>query len=228
MDTGKCKVGASPSLYCMLRVKAVVFDVDGTLYKSIEYEKHLRETIYILLGEMLGLDPLEAGMRLESLEKKLKTVSLSVKAMNIDRRKFYELLAERIDPSMYIKPRPEVKDLFLDLKREDIKIGCHTNSGRGLFMKVIKAIGLSVDDFDAVVTSDDAEPKPMKDGYILLSKLLGVPFNKILYVGDRWEVEVKPAKELGMITAMVYSKRGDPHYYLNDITELTEIIRRLL
>lgn len=208
----------------MLRIEAVVFDVDGTLYRSIEYEKHLRETIYIVLGEMLGIDPLEAGVRLESLKKNLKTVSLSVEAMNVDRRRFYELLAGRIDPSMHIKPRPEVKDLFLNLRRKNVKIGCHTNSGRRLFLKVIKAIGLTVDDFDAIVTSDDADPKPLKSGYILLSKLLGAPFKKTLYVGDRWEVEVKPAKELGMITALVHSRNGEPDFYLNDVTEVIEII----
>jgi len=208
----------------MVRVDAVVFDVDGTLYKSAEYERYLRESIYMVLGEMLGIDYREAGVRLESLKKSLKTVSLSVEAMGVDRRRFYELLAERVQPSIYIKPRLEVKNLLSKLREKNVKIGCHTNSGRRLYLKVIRAINLSVSDFDVIVTSDDADPKPLKNGYILLSRLLGVPFNKILYVGDRWEVEVKPAKELGMITALVYSRKGKPDFYLKDITEILKII----
>jgi putative hydrolase of the HAD superfamily len=208
----------------MVRVDAVVFDVDGTLYKSAEYERYLRESIYMVLGEMLGIDYREAGVRLESLKKSLKTVSLSVEAMGVDRRRFYELLAERVEPSIYIKPRLEVKNLLSKLREKNVKIGCHTNSGRRLYLKVIRAVNLSVSDFDVIVTSDDADPKPLKNGYILLSRLLGVPFNKILYVGDRWEVEVKPAKELGMITALVYSRKGKPDFYLKDITEILKII----
>jgi putative hydrolase of the HAD superfamily len=208
----------------MVRVDAVVFDVDGTLYRSAEYERYLRESIYMVLGEMLGIDYREAGVRLESLKKSLKTVSLSVEAMGVDRRRFYELLAERVEPSIYIKPRLEVKNLLSKLREKNVKIGCHTNSGRRLYLKVIRAINLSVSDFDVIVTSDDADPKPLKNGYILLSRLLGVPFNKILYVGDRWEVEVKPAKELGMITALVYSRKGKPDFYLKDITEILKII----
>jgi len=224
MELRKYKVGVLHNLYCMVRVDAVVFDVDGTLYKSAEYEKYLKESIYMVLGEILGIDYREAGMRLESLKKNLKTVSLSVEAMGIDRRRFYELLAERVEPSIYIKPRLEVKNLLSKLREKKVKIGCHTNSGKRLFLKVIKAINLSISDFDVIVTSDDADPKPLKNGYMLLSRLLEIPFNKILYVGDRWEVEVKPAKELGMLTALVYSRKGEPDFYLNDIIEILKII----
>lgn len=220
----KCKVEAFSRMCQMRRIDAVVFDIDGTLYRSIEYEKHLRETIYRVIGEVLGIDYHTASIKLESLKQKLKTVSLSVEAMGVDRRRFYELLAEEIKPSIYIKPDPEVKNLVSELRKRNLKVGCHTNSGRKLFLKVIEAMGLSVNDFDVVVTSDDAEPKPLKNGYILLSKSLGLPFERILYVGDRWEVEVKPAKELGMITALVHSKEGKPDFYLNNIKEVMKII----
>jgi len=208
----------------MVKVDAVVFDIDGTLYRSDEYERYLRESIYMVLGEMLGINHREAGIMLESLKKNLKTVSLSVESMGVDRRRFYELLAERVEPAMFIKPRIEVKNFLLKLREKNVKIGCHTNSGRKLFLKVIQAINLSVNDFDVTVTSDDADPKPLKSGYILLSRLLGTPFNKMLYVGDRWEVEVKPAKELGMFTALVYSKEGNPDFFLDDVIEILKII----
>ncbi|MEN2974380.1 MAG: HAD family hydrolase [Candidatus Caldarchaeales archaeon] len=208
----------------MIGINAVVFDVDGTLYRSRRYEAHLKEQINKVLGEILGIDDLEAARRLEIIKKKTKTVSLSVELMGVDRKIFYERLAEKVYPSNYIAPRPEVRNLLLELRKMNIKTGCHTNSGRSLFSKVLEAIGINSSDFDVVVTSDDASPKPMKDGYILLSKLLGTSFDRILYVGDRWEVEVKPAKEIGMITAIVYNKRGEADYYLEDVTEVTKII----
>ncbi|MCS7125371.1 MAG: HAD family hydrolase [Aigarchaeota archaeon] len=208
----------------MVEVDAVVFDVDGTLYRSKRYEAHLKEQINKVLGEILGIDYLEAARRLEIIKKKTKTVSLSVEYMGVDRKMFYERLAEKVNPSNYIVPRPEVRNLLLELRKMNIKIGCHTNSGKSLLLKVLEAIGIYPSDFDVLVTSDDASPKPMKDGYILLSNLLKTSFSRMLYVGDRWEVEVKPAKEIGMITAMVYSRRGDPDYYLEDVIDLNKII----
>ena len=59
-------------------------------------------------------------------------------------------------------------------------------------------------------------------------KILGLRPDEILYVGDRWEVEVEPAKRLGMRTALVSQKtRGDPDVYLGDVMELLDRLDEL-
>jgi len=87
--------------------------------------------------------------------------------------------------------------------------------------------------FDAVVTFDDThERKPSAKPFKLISKLLGIPAEHSIMVGDWPERDVIGAKEVGMKTA--FAKYGDTFgtknsgadYDLNDISELLEIIQK--
>lgn len=207
------------------RIEAVVFDIDGTFYRSESYEIHLRDEIHRLVAEILDLELNKAVKELENIKKITRTVTLSIELMGIDRREFYEKLSEKVNPRLHITPRPDVRRLLEKLKKnKNLKIACHTNSGRPLLVKVLDALEIPLAYFDVVVTSDVAPPKPLRDGYMLLSKLLNTSFDKIMYVGDRWDVEVRVAKLLGMITVMVCRKEGDPDYYIEDVVELEKIL----
>jgi len=51
---------------------------------------------------------------------------------------------------------------------------------------------------------------------------------QVLYVGDRWRIELEPAKKLGMKTVLVSSKLdGDPDLVIGDVLELLEKLRSL-
>jgi len=207
----------------------VVFDVDGTLYRSNSYVRHLRKTMIEVLAHLLGTSFEDAYHRLREVKAKVRTFSLSVEVLGIDRGTFYNLVAERVEACRYIPRRPELKSMLGELRALGLRIGCHTNSGRRLAEKVLSCLGLGLRDFDVCVTSEDADPKPLEGGYLLFLRRLGLSAGEVLYVGDRWRVEVEPAKRLGMLTALVSPKpRGEPDLYLRDIVELPEILRKLL
>ena len=209
-------------------IRAIVFDVDGTLYYSEDYLKHLTRAIIEALAELMGVDLRRAELIFHSVKNRVKTVSMGLELLGIDRRRFYEAVVERVEPCKYIRPRPELKELLSHLRARDIKVGCHTNSSRRLAEMVLRCLGLGLEDFDLVITCDDAEPKPSEDGYLAAMKILGLRPDEILYVGDRWEVEVEPAKRLGMRTALVSQKpHGDPDIYLGDVMELLDRLDEL-
>lgn len=88
--------------------------------------------------------------------------------------------------------------------------------------------GIPPEIFDVIVTCDDAEPKPMPEGYLKIVEALGLMPEEILYVGDRWKVELEPAKRLGMRTALVADKpRGEPDLIIRDVLELREKLKLL-
>lgn len=216
-------------MYRWRRLKAVVFDVDGTLYRSDSYVKHLRKTMVEVLAHLLGVGFDEAYRRLREVKARVRTFSLSVEVLGIDRRTFYNLVADRVEACKYIPRRPELKTMLRELHALGLKVGCHTNSGRRLAEKVLECLGLGLKDFDVCVTSEDAAPKPLEGGYLLFLSRLGLNPDEVLYVGDRWSVEVEPAKKLGMLTALVASRpRGEPDLYLRDVVELPDILRSLL
>ena len=213
----------------MGRIKLVIFDIDGTLYESREYEVELGRTIVNLIGEMLGISAEEARRLLESEKKTLLTVSSSITRLGLDRRQFYSLLAERIEPSSFIAPDPLIVEEIRSLRASGVKVAAHTNSGTLLASKVLNALGLKTEDFDIVMTSDEAEPKPAPDGYIRITERAGVSPSEAVYVGDRPLVELRTAKTLGMTTIMVGQRRSTwADYSVSTIHEALKLINRLI
>ncbi len=211
-----------------MMIKAVIFDLDGTFYRSDEYIVHVRRIMDEVLAEFLGVSVDEAHRRLDEVKAKLLTISSSVEHLGMKRREFYRKVAEKVRPTQYIPRRPEVKEMLRELRSMGLRIGVHTNSGRPLAERVLEALGLSAEDFDACITSDDAEPKPSPEGYRRFLEIFGAEAGEVVYVGDRWRVEVEPAKRLGMRTILVSPKpEGEPDIHVRDVMEVPGAIRRL-
>ena len=204
-----------------LKVKAVIFDIDGTLYKSEKYLRHLVNEIIQTISELLSMPRSDAEKTFRLLRSRFGSVVLGLGEMGVDRREFYSALLQRLDPREFIDPRPEVAELLKKLKEKGCKIAFHTNSSRRLAEMVLEALGIDPELPDILMTCDEAEPKPMLDGYLKILKALKVKPEEVLYVGDRWRVEVEPAKKLGMKTALVSSRpEGDPDLVIGDVSEL--------
>ncbi len=213
----------------MGKIKLVIFDIDGTLYESKEYERELGKAIVSLIGEMLGISADEARRRLESEKRCSLTVSSSITRLGLNRKHFYSLLAERIDPSRFINRDPIVVEQIRSLRTRGVRVAAHTNSGTILTSKVLDAIGLKIKDFDFVMTSDEAEPKPAPDGYLRIVDRASVSPEETIYVGDRPLVELKTAKILGMTTILVGQRRSNwADYSVNTIHEALKLINRLI
>ncbi|MEM4280721.1 MAG: HAD family hydrolase [Candidatus Caldarchaeum sp.] len=208
----------------MRKFKAVFLDVDGTLYRSREYEEHLLQSAVAVIAEMLGLGRAEAFKRLMEVKERVKTVSRSVEVLGLDRHRFYDRLAEVVDVKKYIHPMADVSGILKTLRRKGAVVGLHTNSGKKLAGKVLECLGVDNECYDFVVTSDDSEPKPDLSGYLLLLEKAGVTASESLYVGDRCEVELAPAKKLGMHTAVIYTEKCEyADYFLKSLFEVENL-----
>ncbi|MCX8201331.1 MAG: HAD family hydrolase [Candidatus Caldarchaeum sp.] len=206
-------------------IKAVFLDVDGTLYRSREYEEHLLSQAVSVIAELLGIGKHEAFRKLAETKKIYKTVSKSVEVLGISRKVFYDKLADKVKPSEYIRRSDEVPQILRALRGRGIFVGLHTNSGRKLAKKVLDCLMVSDDCYDFIVTSDEAEPKPSDEGYRLLLAKAGVRASEALYVGDRCDVEVAPAKKLGLKTAIIHGGGCEfADIILTDIRELLSFV----
>ncbi|PUA34087.1 MAG: hypothetical protein B9J98_01525 [Candidatus Terraquivivens tikiterensis] len=212
----------------MPRQKLIIFDIDGTLYRSDEYEKELHRKIVELLAERLGCSSEEAKAKLRMLRREVASISWCLIKLGINLREFYAELAKRVNPSDYITEAKEVRDLLRKLKESGFKLAAHTNSGKALALKVLGALGIEPSTFDIIVTSDEAEPKPSRDGYLKILRLARMTAGEAVYVGDRYEVDLKTAKELGIKTIMV-GKGGtsrDVDFQVENILEVEGLILR--
>jgi len=220
--------GLTPSRTSSLKIRALIFDLDGTLYTSKDYTRHLLEGIVKTLAELFSMGEDDAFKLLQDLRARYGSITLGVESMGIKRSEFYGRLVEKLDPERFIAARPELLKFLEELRMMGFKLGCHTNASRLLAERVLGALGIPPEIFDVIVTCDDAEPKPMPEGYLKIVEALGLRPEEILYVGDRWKVELEPAKRLGMRTALVADKpRGEPDLIIRDVLELREKLKLL-
>ena len=187
----------------MLYVRCVLFDLDGTLYDSPEYSVRLEGEIVRFVSERLGLGEFETKTLLNKRRKELGTLTRTIQSLGIDRNAFFDAMAERIDPSLYISRDPIVRSVIEALRERGFKVGLVSNSGRPLVKKILSAIGLEDNLFDTIVTSTEAEPKPSPQPFQLATDKASCAPNEIAYVGDREEAEIRPANNFGLRTVLL-------------------------
>lgn len=211
-------------------IKALILDIDGTLYESEAYSNALMTAINKVVAEILGISGEEARAVLDRKRKQLKSVTLSVQSLGISKKKFYQELSEKIDPGRYLARNEKLREMLGRMRRSGLRVAALTNSGDPLAKKVLSSIGLSYSDFDTVVTSDETEPKPSPKAFLHALRKIGVQAQEAFYVGDRIETEITPAKKAGIGTVLVsreevHSRHVD--YRISSIMELEELFRTI-
>jgi len=187
----------------ILHVRCVLFDLDGTLYDSPEYSECLEAEIVRFVSEKLALDEGKTKELLDQRRKQLGTLTRTIQSLGIDRNAFFDAMAARIEPSHHIPVDPMVRSVLETLRQRGFKVGLVSNSGRPLVRKILAAIGLEEDLFDVIVTSTEAEPKPSPQPFQLATEKLACAVEEIVYVGDREEAEIRPAKHFGLKTILL-------------------------
>ncbi|MEM4699874.1 MAG: HAD family hydrolase [Candidatus Nezhaarchaeales archaeon] len=188
----------------MRRIRALLTDLDGTLYRSARFEAEVKRLTLEIVAELLGTSLAEAEGRLREARRACKTLTMSLDYMGVPRELFYEELSKRIRYGELLSPDPRIARLLNEVRARGYKVAIITNSGRAHALKTMGALGIPLSAVDALVTSSDVRrPKTDPEPYLKGLRLLGVEASEVVYMGDRVEEEVRPAKELGMITVLV-------------------------
>jgi len=213
----------------VLSVSCILFDLDGTLYDSPGYSERLEVEIVRFVSERLGLGESETKTLLKQRRKELGTLTRAIQSLGIDRNAFFDAMADRIEPSLHIPKDSTVRSVIETLKERGFKIGLVSNSGRPLVRKILGAIGLEESLFDVTVTSTEAEPKPSPQPFQLAMKKIGCNADEIVYVGDREEAEIRPARRFGLKTVLLdragAAQMTCADVVIRNLTDVLEVVR---
>ncbi len=206
-------------------VRCVLFDLDGTLYDSPEYNRYFDSEMVNIVANFLKVEPLEASRILTLRRKEIGTLTGAMESLGIDRQQFHALVAERINPSLYLASDKTVGEVITRLKNKGLKIGLVTNSGRNLVTKILDALNLRTQCFDAIITGTDVKPKPSHEPFLLALKRIGCKIEETVYVGDREQAEIRPAHDVGLKTVLISRTTGGHDTNVADavIHEFTEL-----
>ena len=190
-------------------VKAVIFDVDGTLYA----QRPLRRKMLVELLAHYALRPwrlrevqLLSRFRAER-EKRAGTSCAALEQAQYDWVTTAPGQAERlrktVDTWILRRPNrhlascmyPGVASFFAALRRQGIKIGIYSDYPA---QQKLRALGLTADVLVSSTDTDVNALKPQPQGLRRAAAALGVPPAACLFIGDRPELDGRCAELAGM------------------------------
>jgi putative hydrolase of the HAD superfamily len=186
-------------------IKAVLFDLDGTLLDRDESVKKFIHNQYDRLNRVVGHIPREIYIkRFIVLDQrgyvwKDKVYQQLVSEFQISEKTWEELLHDYITEfKHHCVPFPNLNTTLEKLKNSHIRLAIITN-GRGQFqLDNIKALGIEKY-FDTILISEwEGMKKPNPEIFIRAVKQLNVSPEQSIFVGDHPENDVKAAQNVGM------------------------------
>ncbi|HEX2787694.1 MAG TPA: HAD family hydrolase [Ignavibacteria bacterium] len=226
------------------KIKAVVFDVDGTLYNETKLRRYVLWMIFVnflkspirtykYLKIVLSYRKFHEHLRFDAKTKNKFKAQVQITAdkfgMNYD--DVYKIINEWI----HIKPLPFIsKSKYKDLdsviawlKKNNFRIGLLSDYP---CMRKAEALGIK-DDMDLIKCSTDEDIdflKPSSLGFTRVAQILNLQPQEIAYVGDRSHIDMVGAIDANFVPVLLHKKESsDKFYTINTLSELIPLIEKL-
>ncbi|MBU1998403.1 MAG: isopentenyl-diphosphate Delta-isomerase, partial [Candidatus Omnitrophica bacterium] len=204
-------------------IKAILFDLDGTLYKSWRLQWRFIKAGVELVARTHGIGAFKALLRIRKAREDYKnkhgykgTVVDLLPQFGITLQQWAEAIG-KINAQPYLKPDRKIISVLVDLQAS-YKVGMLTNSLSSLTEDMLDVMGLKQIFKEKVIAClGNTIMKPQKEVFVLAAKMLGVSLATIVMIGDS-QSDIPP-KETGMGFILVKGPK-DIYYLPQMITEL--------
>lgn len=219
------------------RFKAVLFDLGGTLIKTLEppvvFKRILREHgIDVSLDEIAHAHEAN-GQEFDAEEMAKCEPNFWVRANSrlLERLGIQgdrELLVKKIDELWWkydeLKAYPDAKNTLIQLRSKGLKLGVVTNAFRKEFEEHLDKLGLAKL-FDIIVGVDDCrKAKPSREIFLHAVDQLGVRPEETLFVGDSIKHDFEGAESAGLKPLLIVRNKKGP-MSVKTIRSLAEVLR---
>ncbi len=215
-------------------IKAVIFDMDNTLFDFVEAKLKACKAVAEYLGCGDGEKLLGYFLRGIHGFEDLENILDYMRDNDVYSQEKYERCCRIYEEVKLnnIKPYPYVKETLEKLRKIGLKLAVVTDAMNGHALSRLRKTGL-LHLFDVVVSADmTGKKKPEPDSIKLALQKLGVDAREAILVGDSVRRDIEAGKRLGMVT--VYAAYGDRNFFedkseeadftLNSIRELIRLL----
>ncbi len=200
------QTGGFPRFYSVPSgLKAIIFDIDSTLYTNAEYAFEQVDCQVRRFASLRGITNDQARKMVADYRKKYakenggKKVSLSntLLSFGVSIEQSVQWRRELIEPADFLGTDKRLQEALAALGRR-YKLLCVTNNPLLPAQKTLDALGVA-DLIEVLVGLDTCNlSKPAKEPFVLAAKKAGTDPASIVSVGDRYDLDLAPALELGM------------------------------
>lgn len=186
-----------------LSIKAVIFDLDGTLVKfTLDFIRARKEAIAAIRRKGINIDNLSEKLNLYSMLKVIEERT-DTRTFSDLKKSFWDIL-EKIElrAANETSIQPDAPQTLTKIKNLGLKLAIVTNNGRKATSIVTKKFGLN-DFFDVIITREDSkELKPDGGSIKKAIEVLGINAKEAIYVGDS-VIDILAAKVAKVISVAV-------------------------
>jgi FMN phosphatase YigB (HAD superfamily) len=190
-------------------LSAILFDLDGTLYSNEPYLRFQSDSQVERLARHMGITLTQAQDKLKAAKEAHKASKGGTTSManhflsfGVNMETIIRWRIEEFDPRRWLSPNPALDAALASLSSR-YRLGLLTNNPRLVGERSLEALGVRPR-FDLVVGLDDSfESKPNRAPFDTFLRLMNVDAGQCLSVGDREDVDLRPALALGMGAVLV-------------------------
>ena len=184
-------------------VRAIVFDLDGTLYVCDEFAAAIKYQAAVYMSDLLSVSTKEASIRMNKVRSRLTeqddtepTLSNVCCALGGNVPDMHAHFERQLNPESYLLRDNRVIELLKSLQKHfDLYI--YTNNNRVLSTRIIDYLGLSGLFRHIFTIEDNWRPKPDVERLGQIISFSGFQPSEILFVGDRCDVDLRLPEQLG-------------------------------
>jgi HAD superfamily hydrolase (TIGR01549 family) len=188
----------------MNKLEVIAWDLDGTLYPTTPaLNQHIEQQLVVAIARQLNSSLDAAATTYAYWKKQLHSSTKVLNQLGLNGNQFFIDLWAQLPLEDYLEQNPVLNQLLLDTTQ--CRHILHTNSNTLASVRR-KLACLSLDEtlFSKIITLPwQGYQKPDRPVFELLLTEAAVPADHVLYVGDRIEVDLLPAHQLGMRTALI-------------------------
>lgn len=181
-------------------VRAIIFDLDGTLYQNEVIGDEVNRTACRYVAELKGVTEAAAFQLVE--EERIRhretggTLSRAIESLGGTLEGLHERFAEEVHPEGILSVDPRVPGLLERLSR-CFELVIYTNNNRRLSGRIMKEIGVDSFFTHRFTIEDFWRPKPDREAILSILETIGRRPEETLFVGDRYDVDLKLPAALG-------------------------------
>ncbi len=187
------------------RARAIVLDIDGTLYSHPGYAESQVRVLVERLARERSWSVEEAIRRVKEAEREWAasrgggrtSLGNAFLQLGVPMETSIRWREELIRPEDSLSPDPRLRKALEELSRGR-SLACLTNNPRSVGERSLAALG--VRDLVPIVVGLDAtgRSKPDPVPFAAVLEALGIPASETISVGDRMDVDIRPALAMGM------------------------------
>ncbi len=186
-------------------LKAIIFDIDSTLYTNEDFAIAQNEIQIKRFAEIKNLDYNDAKEMVYSYQKEWAKINNGKKLslgntfvdLGISIEESIKMRKELVNPEKYLFEDEKLVKALRELSK-DYSLACVTNNPVSVARKTLACLGADAVLSEIIGLDTCNSSKPDTKMYELAAKRLGVPVENCISIGDRYDIDIATPLEMGM------------------------------